>query len=96
MNESIYSQKQASSWEVPDIEKLAGTQEGVHLEFKKPSEFIQRGRYDRDLFTTELTETVSAFLNSDGGVILIGVQTEEHRRDRKTELLKPLGAWSSD
>ena len=96
MSESIYSQKQASSWEVSDIEKLAGTQEDVHLEFKKPSEFIQRGRYDRDRLTTELTETVSAFLNSDGGVILIGVQTEEHRRDRKTELLKPLEAWSSD
>lgn len=96
MNESMYSEKQASSWEVADIEKLAGTQEGVYLEFKKPSEFVQRGNFSRDLVATELTETVSAFLNSDGGVMLVGVQTDKYKRDKKTELLKPLGAWSSD
>jgi len=87
---STYFEKRASSWEVPDIEKLAGTEEGVYLEFKKPSEFVQR-----DLAIRELIETISAFLNSDGGVMLIGVQTERHKRDKKTELLKPLEAWSS-
>jgi len=90
MSESMYFKKRASLWEVSDISKLAGTEEGVYLEFKKPSEFIDRGNFSRDRFASELTETVSAFLNSDGGVILVGVQTEEHRRDRKTELLKPL------
>jgi len=96
MSESTYSQKQATLWEVADIEKLIGTQESVYLEFKKPSEFVQKGHFSRDLFVNELTETISAFLNSDGGIILVGVQTEGYGIDRKAELLKPLGDWASD
>ena len=94
MNERPYTEKPASLWDIADIEKLAGTQEDVYLEFKKPSEFVQKGHFSRDVLIKELTETVSAFLNSDGGVILVGVQTEVHGRDRKTELLKPLAGWS--
>jgi len=89
-------EKQASSWEVSDVAKLAGTEEGVYLELKKPSEFIKNGNFSRDLAARELTETVSAFLNSDGGIILVGVQTDKHKRDKKTELLKPLDTWTSD
>ncbi|MFC1919066.1 helix-turn-helix domain-containing protein [Chloroflexota bacterium] len=74
--------------------KLAGTEEGVYLEFKKPSEFIHDNHFSRDEFARELTETVSAFLNSDGGVILIGVQTDEHERDKKIEYLKSPENWA--
>ena len=94
MGESRYFEKQAGSWEVSDIAKLAGTEEGVYLEFKKPSEFVRNDIFSRDEFIRELIETVSAFLNSDGGVILIGVQTDKHKRDRKTEFLKSLENWS--
>ncbi len=90
MRQSSNSEKQASSWKVSDVAKLARTEEGVYLEFKKPSEFIKNGNFSRDLAAGELTETVSAFLNSDGGIILVGVQTDKHKRDKKTELLKPL------
>ena len=58
-----------------------------HLGF---GEFVQNSSFSRDLAARELTETVSAFLNSDGGVILVGVQTDRYKRDKKTELLKPL------
>ncbi len=92
----MYSKKQASSWKVSDIAKSAGIEEGVYLEFKKPLEFIKNRNFSPDLFTKELTETVSAFLNSDGGTILIGVQTVKHARDRKTEFLKSLDTWAFD
>ncbi len=84
MSERTYAEKQTSSWKVSDIEELAGTEEGPYLEFKKPSEFVKNQRFSREAFTRELTETVSAFLNSDGGVILVGVQTDRHTRDRET------------
>ncbi len=96
MGESTYFGKPASLWEVPDIEKLAGAEEGVYREFKKPSEFVRAGNFSPDLCATELAETVSAFLNSDGGVILLGVQTDRHKRDKKTEFLKSLETWSPD
>ena len=96
MHQSSGSEKQASSWEVSDIAKLAGTEEGVYREFKKPSEFIKNGSFSRDLAAKELTETVSAFLNSDGGIILVGVQTDKHKRDKKTELLKSFDTWTYD
>jgi len=63
------------------------------LEFKKPSEFISQGQFSRDRFSGEIAETVSAFLNSNGGVLLIGVQTYQAPGDRKTELLKSLSDW---
>ena len=96
MSESTYFEKRASSWEVSDIDKLAGTEEGVYLEFKKPSEFVRSGNFSSDLCATELSETVSAFLNSDGGVILLGVQTDKPNRDKRTEVLKRFETWSSD
>ncbi|GEM_PF-3502652 len=92
----MYFEKQATLWESSDIEKLAGTEEGVYLEFKKPSEFVPNGTFSREMIAKELTETVSAFLNSDGGVILFGVQTDRNKTDKKIELLKPFKAWSSD
>lgn len=95
MTKTMPLEKRASLWEVSDIEKLAGTEEGVYLEFKKASEFVESNNFSRDKLTNELAETVSAFLNSDGGVILIGVQTDR-KKDKKIELLKPLETWSSD
>jgi hypothetical protein len=94
LNERIYPEKRAGSWQVSDIEKLVGAEEGVYLEFKKPSEFLKTGTFSRDLVVEELAETVSAFLNSDGGVILFGVQTDKHNTDKKTEFLKPIETWA--
>jgi hypothetical protein len=92
----MYFEKRASSWEVSDIENLAGTEEGVYIEFKKPSELLHAGKFSPDKCATELAETVSAFLNSDGGVILLGVQTDKPKKDKRTEVLKQLETWSSE
>jgi len=96
LHQSSNSEKQASSWDISDVAERAGTEEGVYLEFKKPSEFLKDGNFSRDLAAKELAETVSAFLNSDGGIILVGVQTDKHERDKRTELLKSLDTWTSD
>ena len=66
LSESTYSEKLASSWEVSDIEKLAGTEEGVYLEFKKPSEFVHAGRFAPDRCSAELSETVWWWYYAEG------------------------------
>ncbi len=96
MSERVSLEKQANSWELADIEKLVGTEEGVYLEFKKPSEFMYEGRFSLDRLSVEMSETVSAFLNSDGGVMLLGVQTDKLNKDKRTETLKGINTWSSD
>lgn len=96
MRERVSFEKQANSWELADIDKLVGTEEGVYLEFKKPSEFMREGKFSPDLLSAEMSETVSAFLNSDGGVILLGVQTDKPNKDKRTEALKKIETWSSD
>lgn len=89
-------EKQANSWELADVNKLVGSEEGIYLEFKKPSEFMYEGNFSQDRLSTEMSETVSAFLNSDGGVILLGVQTDKPNKDKRTEVFKTIETWSSD
>ena len=81
--------KAAREWTVQAFADLASEQEGQYLEFKKASEFIRDGKVDRDIIRKELAETVSAFLNAGGGVLLIGVQTTKGRE----ESLLPLDRW---
>ena len=87
------SNKPASQWDINDLRDLANAepQESLYLEFKKPGEFLVNGIYSPDILAEELAETSSAFLNSDGGIILLGVQTNSV--DPKTETLKPLDDW---
>lgn len=92
----MYKEKPASLWEASDVSNYVGSDEGTYLEFKKPSEFIINKQFSKDRFVTEIAESVSAFLNSDGGTILIGVQTDKDSQDRKMETLKPLEQWAAD
>ena len=69
---------------------------GPYLEFKKPNEFMVQDKFSWDRFSEELAETVSAFLNSDGGVLLIGVQTDRVAADKRAERLKQHGEWVSN
>jgi hypothetical protein len=96
MSQRDWIDKPASIWEVPDLEQLALAEEGPYLEFKKPSEFIKAGQFSWDTFSEEVSETASAFLNADGGVLLIGVQTNKAPGDGRTESLKPVEDWTPD
>ena len=96
MHQSEWINKAAQEWVIEDIEGLAEAEEGAYLEFKKPLEFMVQGKFSKDVLSSELAETVSAFLNSDGGVLLVGVQTTPDPGDKKAEALKPILAWSTD
>ena len=93
MVERSWLDKQASEWTTQALIDLAGESEGQYLEYKKASEFDRNGVFRRNTLKKELTETASAFLNADGGVVLLGVQT---RGPQDAEILEPLGAWSFD
>ena len=96
MTQESWAHKRAPQWTLEDFGELAQAEEGEYLEFKKPLEFIKQSKFSRDVFATEVTETLSAFLNSDGGVLLIGVQTDKLATDRKTESLKAVAEWKYD
>ena len=85
--------KSASQWQLQDLRELAEAepQESLYLEFKKPGEFLVDGKFSGDRLAEELAETASAFLNADGGILLLGVQT--NIIDARTELLRPLDQW---
>lgn len=62
-----------------DIEKLIinEVEENIHLDYKAS------GALDKDdKKRTEITKDVSAFANSDGGIIVYGVSEEDHRPQR--------------
>ena len=93
MTESDWVRKPAPEWQVVDLQNVAGAEEGAYLELKKASEFIRNGRFSWDVFAEQLASTASAFLNSDGGILLLGVQTVQHEADKKRESLAPLADW---
>ena len=89
--------KPASQWQFRELRELADAhpQESLYLEFKKPGEFLASGgTFSGDKLAKELAETASAFLNSDGGIILLGVQTTPV--GTRTEQLKPLNQWDDE
>ena len=89
--------KPAYEWKLEDLENLVGFEEGQYLEFKKPKEFnTRKGQYSKDILSAELAETVSAFLNSDGGVLIIGVQTDPDKTNSQIEFLKKINDWNSN
>ena len=85
--------KPAPQWTVQDIEAWVGFEEGAYLEFKKATEFLTNGQYVRSKLVEEIVETASAFLNADGGTILLGVQTDLSADDKRVEYLKPTVGW---
>ena len=95
MGQVDWVRKPASLWSVGEIQALEQLEEGPYLEFKKPSEFFINNNFSLDTFTSEILETISAFLNSDGGVLLIGVQTTGLATEKRVEKLRPLNEWES-
>ena len=96
MENQDWTRKPAHQWRLQDLQQFAHAEEGLYLEFKKPTEFLANGEFSRDKFASELAETASAFLNSEGGVLLIGVQTTQSATDRRVEHLKPTDEWDID
>ncbi len=63
-----------------DLQRLIGQYESIRLEFKSSRLFEQRD----DRVVKQLTEVVSAFANTEGGVIVIGMS--EGKKSRANEI----------
>ena len=64
------------NYSIIDIESLIDNEveEDIHLDYKAA------GALDKeDKKRTEITKDISAFANSDGGIIIYGVSEEDHR-----------------
>lgn len=63
----------ARTFDAQDIESILGSREHEHIEFKGTLRWDQRlGRVNREIERVAM-KTVSAFLNSEGGCLVIGV-----------------------
>ena len=69
----FYSQK---SYSITDIEKLIENEveENIHLDYKRAEAL---GKDDKK--KGEITKDISAFANSDGGIIIYGLEEKDHK-----------------
>ena len=63
--------KKPWEWERKDLDNLIGQMESMRLEFKSSQIFIKK---DDISVGTDLSKEISAFANSEGGVIIIGIK----------------------
>jgi hypothetical protein len=63
----------AANKERPSTEELLGRQESLHLEFKETARVDTKSGEVKDFVEHAVLKTVAAFLNTDGGTLLIGV-----------------------
>src|SRR4051794_23754582 len=61
------------SWNLDDLKKLIGQQESSRLEFKRSMLMTQ----SRETIAKELSIAVSAFANTEGGTIVVGIVERE-------------------
>lgn len=65
-------------WDIDRFKLYLNTEESNVLDFKS-SKALSRSTNDQEKFINDLTSHVSAFLNSEGGKILIGLEEAERR-----------------
>ena len=66
------------NWTKDDLEKLIGQAESIRMDFKQSLLFTQ----PRERIADNLTQEVSAFANTEGGVIVIGIAEKRVGKSR--------------
>ena len=69
-------------WTLSRLEEYIGQEETYQIEFKSSKGLIQQTTGDLDKTFNDLSTHVSAFLNSEGGLLIIGIE-ESDKRDKK-------------
>jgi predicted HTH transcriptional regulator len=68
----------ANPYHIEFVNGLIGQQETQRLEFKSSRELLSDNSQRRGKFITDqLVPTVSAFLNTDGGQLVIGIEEKD-------------------
>ena len=69
-------------WSVEKLQNFIGQEETYHLEFKSSRGLLQTSSGEIDKTFNDLSSHISAFLNSEGGLLIIGIE-ESDKRDKK-------------
>jgi hypothetical protein len=85
--DSLRPVREPTDWAEADLEALVRDEvpEGLHLDYKDSRAF--EGFHDKQ--KNELAKDVSAFANSDGGVLVIGIQEKDNKPVAVDEGLDP-------
>src|SRR5688500_14888472 len=67
-----------STWTLADVEQLKGQEESMRLEFKAGSLFEK----PQSTWVADLSREVSAFANTEGGEIILGLTEEKRGKPR--------------
>lgn len=75
--------KEPWNWDEDDLKKLIGQAESIRLEFKQASLFNEQ----RNSIVQNLTKEVSAFANTEGGTIVIGIAEKKIGKSKVADSL---------
>jgi hypothetical protein len=77
-NKDLPSHTNIYKKDLPSISKLINEEESEHLEFKSSARWdYKNGLYNKEL-EIPIIKTIAAFLNTDGGVLLIGISDDKN------------------
>jgi hypothetical protein len=86
------------NWIREDLEQLVGQAESIRLEFKA-SRILDENKHSREQIAKSISSEVSAFANTEGGVIVIGINEKPNGKARIAEGIDEgvdIASWSPE